>query len=360
MLSKISPLNQSVVRSYISSKRAQGLRVASLVGIGHVLVHADRNLHPTPVDKASPTDVTNHLELYSRTHDAQSTVGHANLLKGFYKWVHGGELPRAYREALRRIRRAEMKDIQPISRDEFDALLRAAEANDVHGPKFAIRTLALLWTLWDSGFRVSELLALRVGSVEPVPEGGMRLRLPHDAPDLKTGPRTILVVEAEGAIRAWLAQHPFKDDPGAPLWLSSRDLPLHLSSVGAIVKQLEKKAGFPKSRHIHPHLFRHTRATRAAEAGWNEPHMRAYFGWHRSSTMPSHYVHLAQRKIEDRVRAEAELNPLLERIRADPKAALKEAVTESAVVASADMARRLLEGLGLGAANKAPSRDERR
>jgi integrase/recombinase XerD len=52
-----------------------------------------------------------------------------------------------------------------------------------------------------------------------------------------------------------------------------------------------KIAKLPKE--LHPHLFRHTAATERARLGWNEAQMRAYFGWSKSTDMPSRYVHLA-------------------------------------------------------------------
>lgn len=62
--------------------------------------------------------------------------------------------------------------------------------------------------------------------------------------------------------------------------------------------------------------------TRAASAGWNEPLMRKYFGWGASSDMPSTYIHLSQKDIEDRVRAEARLDPLGAAMRESPTDAL--------------------------------------
>jgi integrase len=73
--------------------------------------------------------------------------------------------------------------------------------------------------LWDSGFRISELLALRIESFRLDADGkGARLVLPHDAPDLKTGPRTIYVIECVDPIRAWLSLHSQRDNPKAVLF----------------------------------------------------------------------------------------------------------------------------------------------
>jgi integrase/recombinase XerD len=70
---------------------------------------------------------------------------------------------------------------------------------------------------------------------------------------------------------------------------------------GAIRMQLTKisrKAGITKK--IHPHLFRHSRATYMANY-LTEAQMNAYFGWIQGSDMPSICVHLSGRDIDDAV-----------------------------------------------------------
>jgi hypothetical protein len=76
---------------------------------------------------------------------------------------------------------AELKDIVPITRDEFDALLHGANDPDAD-PREVYRRLAVLWTLWDRGFRISEMLSLRIRDVAFDGEGGALLSLPSDAP----------------------------------------------------------------------------------------------------------------------------------------------------------------------------------
>ena len=85
------------------------------------------------------------------------------------------------------------------------------------------------------------------------------------------------------------------------------------NAVNKLFDQFTKRAGL---RHMNPHLFRHTRATRAATQGWNEPQMRAYFGWGPGSEMPSHYIHLSARNMEDQVRRDAGVDELGRHVKA--------------------------------------------
>jgi hypothetical protein len=107
-----------------------------------------------------------------------------------------------------------------------------------------------------------------------------------------------------------------------------------------MLRALAKRAGL---RHINPHLFRHSRATRAAESGWNESVMRTYFGWQPGSRMASHYVHLAQGQIEERVRKDAHLDPLGARLQADPQRAIADVASAAAATSSAAVIKALMD-----------------
>ena len=64
------------------------------------------------------------------------------------------------------------------------------------------------------------------------------------------------------------------------------------------LKKIAKKAKIKK--RIHPHLFRHSRCTYMANY-LTEAQMNLYFGWIQGSDMPSVYVHLSGRDVDDAV-----------------------------------------------------------
>jgi hypothetical protein len=64
------------------------------------------------------------------------------------------------------------------------------------------------------------------------------------------------------------------------------------------VQQIAKKAGIKK--RVYPHLFRHTRATHLAKH-LTEQELKIYFGWTMGSDMPSTYVHLSGKDIEQKI-----------------------------------------------------------
>jgi len=103
-------------------------------------------------------------------------------------------------------------------------------------------------------------------------------------------------------LKDWIKEHPGMNDPEAPIWykFTKKDKlePMQYGTIRMRLNKLAKKAGINK--HIHPHLFRHSRATYMANH-LTEAQMNMYFGWVQGSNMPSIYVHLSGRDIDDAV-----------------------------------------------------------
>ncbi|MPM48867.1 Tyrosine recombinase XerD [bioreactor metagenome] len=74
-----------------------------------------------------------------------------------------------------------------------------------------------------------------------------------------------------------------------------------LSSTGLHdqIKEIGCRAGIPVEK-LHPHNFRHTRATHLSEH-LTEAQLKEYFGWTKSSTMTSVYTHLSGKDIDNSI-----------------------------------------------------------
>jgi len=156
-------------------------------------------------------------------------------------------------------------------------------------PSFRDKLLVLL--LYESGARIGEILNLRRGDVT-FDEYGAKLRLKG-----KTGTRYIRVVKTARFLEAWVE-----------LNKSDRLFELSNQRVCQILKEAAKKAGIKK--RVHPHLFRHTRATHLAKY-LTEPELKVYFGWSKDSRMPAIYVHLSGRDVDDKILQIAQAQDLL-------------------------------------------------
>lgn len=318
-LAGMSPRNQQTARDFIRQKRNETCKPATLKNYAKILARLDTFANGRPFMELAAGDLAAFLEARGQRLGPASMHQISVLLKHFFRWLLAVEtLPRELSRTLRVAQPRRLKAVKPVDAQEFHQLLDYA--NDA-------RSQAILWTLWDSGLRVGELVSLNIDSVDFDDKGGARLRLPLDAEGLKTGPRTVYVVDCVGPLRAWLALHPKSGDPKAPLFASTDSKAFGQRPVPhALNRSLFWWCRGAAIRPLYPHLFRHARATRAARAGWVEAEMRAYFGWTATSKMPSIYIHLAAADMEARVRQDAGIDTLGVR---QSSPALEEAALES-------------------------------
>ena len=151
-------------------------------------------------------------------------------------------------------------------------------------------------TLYESGCRIGELLSLKVKNVS-FDQFGAVLRVTG-----KTGDRRVRIISSAPALASWLDHYEGASDPEAYLWppRSNNNHDTHYpaihSSICKTLSVLAAKAGIKK--HVHAHLFRHSRATALANK-LTEAQMKEYFGWTQSSNMASVYVHLSGRDVDN-------------------------------------------------------------
>jgi integrase len=168
-------------------------------------------------------------------------------------------------------------------KDELDILIETASHP---------RDSAIIALLWDSGCRVGELCAINIKHVQ-FDMNGARVTLPIS----KTKSRTVRVVFASSFLSTWIQNHQWKDNPDAPLFYSlrSKNGQMKRLTTQGVRRQLNvigEKSGIGK--HIHPHIFRHTRASFIAEHNlMSEMVMTSQFGWEKNSNMPAIYITLS-------------------------------------------------------------------
>jgi integrase len=172
------------------------------------------------------------------------------------------------------------------------------------------RDKALIASLYESGCRVDEIAALRIGDIN-FDEYGAYLVV-----NGKTGSRRIRLVFSSPIIASWINVHPEKNNLNAPLWVVvgtmknftktskkagkrySRDWSYGLKyrAIASMLTRVAKKAGIRKK--VNPHIWRHARATFLANK-LTEQQLKHIFGWGQSSRMAATYVHLSGRDVDD-------------------------------------------------------------
>lgn len=202
-------------------------------------------------------------------------------LKKFYKWLNGGEeCPQSVRWIKTGMGRMEkIKPAKLLTNEEIKKLIEGAPS---------IRDKALIAVLFESGFRVGELLCMQLEALD-IRDGVIMAHAWG-----KTGSRDVPLVTSIPYVHAWLGIHPQKGNPKAPLWamLTKKNgpKPVSYSRFRKVLRETARKMGI--SKPVNPHHFRHSIATARARAGTSEFQMDQWFGWVPGSKQPSTYVHL--------------------------------------------------------------------
>jgi integrase len=208
-------------------------------------------------------------------------------LKKFYKWYLGkGKTYPKCVEWIRLGKSSTSRQEEPeflIAPDEVRSLIEACE-----NP----RDRAMLATLYDSGARLGEILNMKVNGVIFDSYGAI-LRVPKG----KTGFRQVRVVgNSIPYLNQWLSVHPEKKNGESPLFCNLSEekggRKMEPPAVYAVIKNAKKRANITK--RIHPHLFRHTRATILASKVAEAP-LEDQMGWVHGSDQTRIYVHLSLR-----------------------------------------------------------------
>lgn len=214
------------------------------------------------------------------------------IIKRFYKWLKGGneDYPPEVKWIKCSVKRSEMRlpaEGELLTEEEIKKLIETADNS---------RNKALVAVLSESGCRIGEVSTLRIRNVQ-FDKYGIVLVV-----NGKTGSRKIRILSATPYLSVWMQNHPLKNDKNAPLWISIGTRNHHRVIVyGAIRQMLKKlfsKAGIKK--RFNPHMFRHSRATFLANH-LTEFQMNQYFGWIQGSDMPSTYVHMSGREIDQSI-----------------------------------------------------------
>jgi hypothetical protein len=151
------------------------------------------------------------------------------------------------------------------------------------------RDKALTAVLWETGGRIAEIGNLQLKHATKT-EVGYILEVTG-----KTGTRSVLIVSSAPLLAQWLNVHPFRTDPEAPLWVHYQHKPapeqMKYDTIRTLLRNQFQRAGVNK--HVHPHLFRHSRATYVLASGlMTEAQAKAYFGWTPNTDQLATYAHL--------------------------------------------------------------------
>jgi integrase len=307
--SDISQRNKDLILTYRDACLVKGVcgRVRLLRVQGCLLLYA--RLLQKDFDQATRADVeqlVGRLVTAKPPYTAETLGTYKSMIKSFITWVvQPDQFPTKTPPPIvswitchvreRDKKRLERKDL--LTPDDIEKLLSVCPST---------RDKALIAVLWETGARVAELGNLQVKHVTKR-DHGYTLDLTG-----KTGQRSPLVISSAPYLATWLTNHPFRDQPDAPLWVhhvhNNQPTQLKYDAIRHVLDRYFRRAGITKP--FHPHIFRHSRATYVLANGiMGEPAAKTYFGWRPNSEMLATYSHLIDQDANNAILRENNLTP---------------------------------------------------
>jgi site-specific recombinase XerD len=161
------------------------------------------------------------------------------------------------------------------------------------------RDRALVGVLYESGCRIGEICRLTWGQVM-FDRHGVALNVKSKV----ERPRYVRITASAPLLAQWRAdcsRFDLRDE--SLVFHTARKQPLRHAGVAKQLRVIAERAGIRK--HIHPHLFRHSRVTNLLKQGCSEAVLKQMCWGHAGTKMLSIYSHLTN---EDVDRAVLELN----------------------------------------------------
>lgn len=294
---KINKFNKKKIAEFTQLCKARGLMPASIRKDLYSLYFIAKHTKKKFPDATKKDIIKLQSLIKSKKWSEETKKNHSIALKKFYKWLYGMEEKGQYPECvawinttIRKSRTKLPEDL--ITEDEIEQMLQVADNK---------RDKAFTLLLYETGARIGEILNVKVKHIVFQDNIGFVML------NGKTGMRRVTVIASVPILAQFLDIHPFKERPDEYLFMTKFNhmegkrgyRQLTYAGARKILKTLAEKANIKK--RIHPHLFRHSSATRAAKF-LTEAQMKEYYGWTMSSDMPSIYVHMSARDTEDAIK----------------------------------------------------------
>ena len=289
----LKDIDKKVVAKFIDNCKAEGLGVKR-IGLYQRILRDISYWLKTSLEKAKRNDIEDLVQALNESNFKPQTLHDYKVtLKKFYKWYKGKneDFPDEVRWLKSTIKQKDKeypKDC--LTEEEVTKLINASTSP---------RDKALVSTTYESGCRIGEILALKVGDIKFDNYGTFFIV------NGKTGERPIRVVNSSPYLDDWINNfHPEGKNPEVSLWANknfkNKAEAIKHNAVIHILRRLAKIAGITKA--VNPHNFRHSKITELCrDSNWNESLIKKYVGWSKGSNQIERYNHIMGRDTEKTV-----------------------------------------------------------
>jgi site-specific recombinase XerD len=282
-----------LVNQFLQTLEAKNRSKNTLESIREVLPKAETFLGK-PLENATYDDLLKYMESLKNVGlNTNSLSLRGSQIVQFLKFCLNQTDDEKYNRLIRKFKdvtaERQKNDINPTELLTYEDVKRLINVSTME------RDRCIIAVLYESGMRIGELMALRVGMVEL---NEQRQDVSFHIPNLKgkgtkTGSRTVVCLEVFGYVQDWLKCHP------NPI-PTQRFINISQSGVDKQMRRLVKRAGINKPANLHN--FRHSAITNACILKMQPYDISMRFWGIPNSNMFSVYIHLSQQVQADAYR----------------------------------------------------------
>lgn len=279
---KVSELNKKIIQDFINDSREP------IKNISKKTIQSDRYCLEKLSHYASDKNIINLTEkelkqffIENKDFSGYNLLGTKFII--FYRWVeklNKREVPKRMAWFIyEKHKPLDSKQIKNefITEEEYNKILNAT-GKDRFGMWQAC------WeTFYLSGARLEEIASMKIKHVD-----FNNNKVIIYVPISKTQTREIALVKYPYLLERWMHNHPYKDNPDTPLWISNatNNFGEHLKkgSIGMMFWKIKKKTDIKQNLSVHN--FRKTRMTlmcnqRSKDGGliYSDKQLAMFFGW---------------------------------------------------------------------------------
>jgi len=227
------------------------------------------------------------LKIRDNPHTEKTKSDYLSKIKQFDKWLNENKECTEKTRWIKTIIRLKHYKLPTdlITPQEAQTLIQSAST---------LRDRAIISILWETGARIGEIANLKTQDIQ-FDKGQATINLFG-----KTGARRVMILESVRDLKNYLEIRNKNTNHNFVFCLEgtrNKNAPMTHASIMKLLKQATTKAQLNKK--IHPHLFRHSRASYLASRGLSEAQLCFIFGWALGSKQVRTYIHLSQQQVQN-------------------------------------------------------------
>ena len=179
-----------------------------------------------------------------------------------------------------------------LTEDEVELILRNIKIETPSG----LRNRLIMELLWVSGMRVSELSNLKIGDIN-IDAGEIRVKGKGNKERIVLIPKKTcdFIKNYIENFRGMISENA-QNSSDSPLFINNTGYPLQNQSIRRAINDVVDKIELPK--HVTPHVFRHSFATRMLEHGADLRAVQELLG-HSSIQNTQIYTHVSTKRLKE-------------------------------------------------------------